>query len=92
MWPPPAEGSAERFESPGATFSMITLHGAVEVSLPNERRRTRCNAILAERETEVVLNDHLVEALRIELVAPGRGRYRIGPRGKLRDSETPERW
>lgn len=50
------------------------------------------NAILAEQEHEVVLNDWLVEGLRIHLVAVGRGLYRVGPRGRLRRSEKAEKW
>jgi len=29
---------------------------------------------------------------RVELVAVGRGLYRVGPRGRLRRSDAPERW
>jgi hypothetical protein len=92
LWPPPAGAHAERFESPAASFSMITIPGAVRVSLSGSVRGTRCTVVVSERETEVVLNDQLVDALRIELVAPGRGLYRVGRHGRLRRTEEPEPW
>ena len=55
LWPPPRGACAERFESPAATFSTVTVTRAV-------------------------------------LVAVGRGLYRVGPRGRLRRSDAPERW
>ena len=93
LWPPPRGARAERFESPAATFSMVTVARAVRVSLARERRSgVACDVVMSERETEVVLNDRLVEALHVELVAVGRGLYRVGPRGRLRRSDAPERW
>ncbi len=93
LWPPPRGARAERFESPAATFSMVTVTRAVRVDLVGGRRGgVVCDAVISERETEVVLNDRLVEALRVELVAVGRGLYRVGPRGRLRRSDAPERW
>jgi hypothetical protein len=72
---------------------MVTVARAVRVGLATERRAgVACDAVISERETEVVLNDRLVEALRVELVAVGRGLYRVGPRGRLRRSDAPERW
>jgi len=72
---------------------MVTVARAVRVDLARGRRGgVVCDAVISERETEVVLNDRLVEALRVELVAVGRGLYRVGPRGRLRRSDAPERW
>jgi hypothetical protein len=48
--------------------------------------------VLTEHETEVVMNDALVEALQIELVRVHRGVYRVGPRGPLRRSARPRYW
>jgi hypothetical protein len=48
------------------------------------------DAVIAHRETEVVMNDALVEALRIDLVAVHRGLYRVGPRGETRRSAKPQ--
>ena len=74
LWPPPRGARAERFDSPAATFSMVTVARAVRVGLAGERRGgVVCDAVISERETEVVLNDCLVEALRVDLVAVGRG-------------------
>jgi hypothetical protein len=50
------------------------------------------DAGIAHRETEVVMNDALVEALRIDPVAVHRGLYRVGPRGETRRSAKPEHW
>lgn len=93
LWPPPRGAKTERFESPAATFSMVTLPRALRISVAGAARRGHlCEAVISERETEVVLNDRLVDSLRLELVAPGRGIYRIGPRGKRTHSERPEHW
>ncbi|MBI4701217.1 MAG: hypothetical protein HY744_08680 [Deltaproteobacteria bacterium] len=93
LWPPPRPARSRHFESPAASFSMVAVPRAIRVALAGHGGPgALCDAVISERETEVVLNDRLVDALRIELVAAGRGLYRIGPRGKLRRSENPERW
>lgn len=93
LWPPPRRARVERFESPAASFPMLLVARAVRVSLASHPRlAVIASAVISERETEVVLNDHLVEALRLELIAPARGLYRIGPRGCLRASDPPETW
>jgi hypothetical protein len=92
LWPPPRGARAERFESPGATFSMVAVRKALRVSLAESAREVVAHAVISERETEVVLNDHLVEALHLELIAPARGLYRVGPKGRLRPSDAPEHW
>jgi len=92
LWPPPATARTERFESPAAAFGMVSVPRALAISLVGNKRRARCDAVISERETEVVLNDLAVDALRLELVAAGRGLYRIGARGRVRPSEKPERW
>ena len=38
------------------------------------------------------MNDHLVEALQLVLVAVGTGLYRVGERGTILKSEKPEYW
>ena len=92
LWPPPAGAHAAHFESPAASFSMTSVRHGVRVSLAGGRRLVVANAILAERETEVVMNDHLVEALKLVLVAPASGRYRVGSRGRIRESDPAETW
>lgn len=93
LWPPPRGARVETFESPAATFSMVTVRRALRVSTAGERTRgVLCHAAVSERETEVVLNDRLLGALSIALIDAGRGLYRIGRRGKLLRSERPEHW
>ena len=93
LWPPPRGARAERFESPAATFPMLMVPRAVRVGLAGERPAgVVADAVISERETEVVLNDRLIEALRVELVAVARGLFRVGRRGRLRRSDPPERW
>lgn len=93
LWPPPRGARVEKFESPAASFSMFLVTRAVRVSLASHlRHAVIASAVISERETEVILNDHLVEALRLELIAPGRGLYRIGRRGSLKPSDPPEPW
>lgn len=59
---------------------------------PETTWRSESESEFHERESEVVLNDSLVEALGIQLLATRRGLYRIGVRGRIRKSENPERW
>lgn len=93
LWPPPPGARAEPFESPGAAFKMITIAGALRLSLQGvPRRKVTCNAVVSERESEVVLNDWAVDALGIDLVAVGRGLYRVGERGRIRKSSLKETW
>ena len=93
LWPPPPGARAERFESPAATFTMLTVRRAVRISVAGTRRRgVLCHAVISERETEVVLNDRLLGLLAIALVDVGRGLYRVGRRGRLLPSEQPEHW
>jgi len=93
LWPPPAQARAERFESPAASFSMLAVPRALRVSIVGSSGRGPvCHAVISERETEVVLNDRLLDLLAIALINPGRGIYRIGSRGRLRQSERPEPW
>lgn len=93
LWPPPRGARAESFESPAATFSMVTVRRALRVSMAGTRGPgVLCHAAISERETEVVLNDRLLGALSIALIDAGKGLYRIGKSGKLRSSERPEHW
>lgn len=92
LWPPPSGARAERFESPAATFSMVTVRNALRVSVAGTRGPGRlCHAVISERETEVILNDRLLGQLRIALIDAGRGLHRVG-RGRIRSSERPEHW
>jgi hypothetical protein len=92
LWPPAPDARADRFESPVGALSLLTLPRAVRVRLGGRSRPVLANAVIAEREREVVLNDWLVDELRLVLVAVGRGLYRVGPRGALRRSAEPELW
>lgn len=93
LWPPPKGARQDVFESPAATFRMVTVGGAAFVRLAAvPGRRVVADAALSDRETEVVMNDALVEALRIELVAAKRGLYRVGPRGPIRRGDEPQYW
>lgn len=93
LWPAPAGARMDRFESPGASFEMTTIPDAVRCSLGRARGPAiLAEAVVSERETEVVMNDALVEALRLELVAVHRGLYRVGPRGRTRRSLKPQHW
>jgi hypothetical protein len=56
------------------------------------RRAIACDAVISERETEVVRSDRLLGRLAIVLTDAGRGIYRIGREGRLRRSERPEHW
>lgn len=93
LWPPPAGARAERFESPAATFSMLTVRRALRVSVASARGPgPLCHAVISERETEVILNDRLLGQLKVALIDAGRGLYRVGRRGGISRSEQPERW
>ena len=93
LWPPPASARAERFESPAASFSMVTVRRALRVAIAGTNRQGPvCHAVISERESEVVLNDRLLGLLAVALIDPGRGLYRIGRRGRLERTERPEHW
>jgi hypothetical protein len=93
LWPPPAGARVARFESPGGAFEMTAIPGALRCALAESRGvAVLAEAVVSRRETEVVMNDALVEALGIELVAVHRGIYRVGPRGKMRRSPKPRHW
>jgi hypothetical protein len=92
LWPPPRGARTERFESPAASFELVAVPQGVRVTVSGNRKSVSCSAVLSERETEVVLNDQLLEALGVEIIAPATGLYRIGARGALRRSDAPESW
>jgi hypothetical protein len=92
LWPAPRGAQSRPFESPAAAFSMITVPRSLRVRLLGSRRGIVCGTVIAERETEVVLNDHLIEALGLDLVAPASGLFRVGRGGRIRRSVPPEHW
>lgn len=93
LWPPPSGARTDRFESPIASATMITIPRALCVSLPGFRSAAvTCNAVVSRHETEVVLNDWAVDALGLQLVAVGRGLYRVGRRGRIQKSAPAEHW
>lgn len=93
LWPPGRKARAERYDSPATDFSLITLPRSVRVRLAGPTcKAILSNVAISERQTEAILNDRLVDALKLQLIQAGRGIYRVGPRGKLRRSEAPEYW
>lgn len=92
LWPPPPGAQTGEVASPVGTARLVTFPRVLRVQLVGGRRGVRAHALVAEREDEVVLNDWLVSALRIDLADVGRGLWRIGPRGRMRKSDPPERW
>lgn len=92
LWPPGRGARFDEVKSPLAVASLLAVPRAVRVSLEGARGSVLCDALVAEDEAEVVLNDQLVGALRIVLVDAGRGLYRVGTRGPLRRTENPQRW
>ncbi|MGH7822257.1 MAG: hypothetical protein ACREQ9_21050 [Candidatus Binatia bacterium] len=93
LWPAPAGARVDRFVSPIGASELMTIPGAVRFSLAGVRDgAVTSDAVIAERETEVVMNDALVEALELDLVAVRRGLYRVGAKGRLRRSAAPRHW
>lgn len=93
LWPAPPGSRTDQFESPGAAFAMTTVPKGIRVWLTGEPvPPVDADAVIAVRETEVVLNDALVEALRLHLEAVHRGVYRVGAKGKLRRSAKRRTW
>jgi hypothetical protein len=94
FWPRlPAGARTERFESPAGELSMATIRDACRVVLSTHPgNAVPAHAVISPNEVEVILNDHLVEALEIELLRPASGLYRVGASGLTQQSEPPERW
>lgn len=92
LWPPPPGSRAERFESPAGALALVMVPRAVRVAVAGTRRFVFANAVVSERESELVMNDWLVDRLGIDLLASGRGLWRLGTRGPVRRSARSETW
>ena len=85
---------SERYRVVGSEATTYIL-GYVFVALivdSSEYGNVRARAVTVPGEYEVILNDHLIEALNIELVKPASGIWRISGEETLRRSFPPQYW
>lgn len=96
LWPQLPPGAVMRaFETPAGTIRMPVIEGGAEVAVITEEgasETVRCSVVVSELESEVLLSDRAIEALRIVIESPGSGLWRLKGEEKVRRSEEPQYW
>lgn len=90
----PRTAREDLFDSPFGKRRLVYIPGASRIRLLIERRTgyTKCGVNISEEETEVVLSGEAVSRLRIEIIDPGKGSWRLRGEKRLRRSPPPEHW
>ncbi len=97
LWPPPPTSSIAELGTAGGPVRNYLVPDALEVSILTGDRSTEpveCCAIISHIEEEVLINDKLSDELKIVMLRPGAGIWRLAddPEGMSRRSEPPRYW
>jgi predicted NUDIX family NTP pyrophosphohydrolase len=94
----PADSEVREYRGVGGVVvNAFSIKGLVSVSLLTGDREVgpaAATVVITPGEDEVILSDRMMDALRIVLLRPGEGVWRLADEGEgsVRRSEGPERW
>ena len=90
LWPKlPQNVEVRNFETPAGLTRMYYLEDIAEASVEG-KASVKCSLIISEAEHEVLLNDAVIEELKIVIEEPKKGLWRFRDEERMRQSLPPQ--